>query len=176
MLPKLRLNLGCGSNKIKDCLNIDINPDNKPDMVLDFTKVLPFGSESVDAVYMFHTIEHVAKNLHEAIFYEVFRVLKPGCKFYLSYPEFLKCAENYKNNKFGWRKFWEATIYGRQLYAADTHVALMDTEQLMPKLVTMGFYDIIARPEPNEDWNTILQAKKGFLVTHEQAVKANFGF
>jgi predicted SAM-dependent methyltransferase len=176
MLSGRKLNLGCGSNKIKDCINIDINPDNSPDMVLDFTKQLPFDSDSFDAVYMFHVIEHVAKRFHEGIFYEVFRVLKPDHKFYLSYPEFLRCAESYKDNRQGYRDFWEATIYGRQLYPSDTHIALMDTTRLLPKLASLGFHDIIARPEPVDDWNTIVQAKKGSILTHEQATKSNLGF
>jgi predicted SAM-dependent methyltransferase len=175
MLP-LKLNLGCGSNKIPGCVNIDIEESNNPDLVADFTKALPYDTSSVDAVYMFHVIEHVKKALHEAIFYEVARVLKPDCFFYLSYPEFLTCVKCYQENLYGKRDFWEATIYGRQLYPADTHVALMDTKYVTTKLTRVGFKDLVVASEPDEFWNTTIKAKKGSFLSHEQAAKINFNF
>lgn len=176
MLPKLRLNLGCGSNKIDGCVNVDVNPDLNPDLVADFTKTLPFDSNSVDAVYFFHVIEHIPKTQHQSVLYEISRILKPGCSLYMSYPEFLKCVECYKENRYGKRDFWEATIYGRQLYPSDTHVALMDTPFVIRKLKALGFYDIVSKPEPVEDWNTTISCKKGFVLTHEHATRINLGF
>lgn len=174
MLPELRLNLGCGSNKIEGCINVDIEPSNNPDVVFDFTQAFPYDSDSVDAIYMFHVIEHVKKQFHETIFCEVGRVLKPNAPFFLSFPEFLRCADSYRTNRYGKRDFWEATIYGRQLYPSDTHIALMDTTRVVPLLKRLGFHSIEVAQEPDEDWNTIIKARKGYILTHEQAARINF--
>jgi predicted SAM-dependent methyltransferase len=156
------LNLGCGSAKIDGCINIDSEISCKPDLVLDFTsKPLPFEANSVKQVYFFHTIEHITKRLHRAILSEIHRVLEMNGNFYVSYPEFIKCAENWKANKGGLKPFWEATIFGRQLYASDYHVALMDSFELEGLLREIGFTHIRSVPEEGEEFNTITACRKG---------------
>lgn len=154
-----RLNLGCGSNKIDDCMNVDINESNNPDIVFDIKLEFPLARGLFDEVYLFHTIEHIEKTHHRHIFLEVNRVLKEGGIFYLSYPEFAKICNNWLTNFQGKREFWEATIYGRQLYPSDYHVAAMDSDNVKNELEICGFYDLKFYPEPEGDWyNTVVRA------------------
>lgn len=155
------LNLGCGNTRFEDCVNIDIDPEVKPDLVCDFTKGLPYESESVDKVYFFHVIEHIEERKHVLILSEIWRVLKPGAKLYIAYPEFTKVARNYMENKLGLRDFWKATIYGRQLSASDFHVALMDTALFKNTLESVGFTSLNIQEEPNEPWNTVICCERG---------------
>lgn len=155
----MRLNLGCGSNKIKDCVNVDMEM-LKPNVVADITKGLPFKEESIEKIYIFHTIEHIPENLHHNVFSEIWRILEMGGELFISYPEFIKCAQNYINNKMGMRQFWKATLYGRQLYKTDFHVALMDTTEFCDYLTQAGFKVVKTMPEPREDYNTIVMCKK----------------
>ena len=60
----LKLNLGSGSNKIDGFINIDLNPDNKPDLVANILEPLPYNDGSIDEIVLFHTIEHIQKRLH----------------------------------------------------------------------------------------------------------------
>jgi SAM-dependent methyltransferase len=155
------LNLGCGANKIDNCVNVDVEESCNPDIVHDFTKApLPFESDVFDEVYLFHTIEHISKRFHRAIFYEIHRVLKPDGMLIVSFPEFSKCFENWKTNKNGQKEFWEATLYGRQLYNSDYHVCAMDAHDFSVFLMYAGFTNIVAMPEPKEDYNTFVTAKK----------------
>ena len=172
----VRLNLGCGSNKIEGCINIDIEKSCKPDLVHDFTKnALPYDDKSVEEVYLFHTIEHISKRYHNAMFDEIFRVLRIGGKFYISYPEFTKCVSNWLENKYGKREFWEATIYGRQLYPSDFHVCILDPSGLAMRLEASGFMDIMHKPEPLEPYNTITVCTRGVhpYVKYEQLIADN---
>ncbi len=162
-MPKLKkLNLGCGSNKIEGFINIDIEPSTKPDLVCNFiTDKLPYKDNSIDEVVLYHTIEHISKRYHNKILLEIWRVLNPKGLFYLSYPEFTKCYKNWIINYKGKREFWEATIYGRQLYPSDFHVCIMHTNSFKEVLIDCGFNKIIEAPEIGETYNTIIQCSKG---------------
>lgn len=168
----LSLNLGCGSAKISGCVNIDIEASCKPDLVHDFTKKqLPYPDNSVEEVYLFHTIEHISKRLHRPILQEIHRVLKINAPFWVSYPEFSKIIENWKTNKRGLRQFWEATIYGRQLYPSDYHVCIMDSFELKQLLSEVGFVQIVSESESTEDYNTVTTCLKGIpYITYEELI------
>lgn len=157
----LKLNLGCGSNKIEGFVNIDTEASCKPDVVCNFiTNKLPYKTSSVEEVVLFHTIEHISKRFHPTILKEIHRVLKLGGSFIVSYPEFLKCVDNWKNNFRGQKEFWEATLYGRQLYSSDFHVCIMHTEDFVEVLRDCGFYVVNYYPEPIEHFNTVILCKK----------------
>lgn len=155
-----KLNLGCGKNKIPNCLNIDINPEVFPDQIFDFTQKFPLEDKSFDIVYFFHTIEHIAKKFHQVILTEIHRILDDNGKLILTYPEFIKCAQNYINNYQGNREFWEATIYGRQRDIYDYHVALMNSEELVTLLNEVGYTNFVIGSEQGDEYNTVLKCVK----------------
>lgn len=164
----LILNLGCGTTKIDGAVNVDVEPSTKPDIVCNFTEQpLPYGNDEVDKIYLFHTIEHIVKPKQARLLYEFNRVLKVGGELYISYPEFIECAKRFIDNTGGKREFWERTIYGRQLYPADYHVALMYTPYFIEFLREAGFTNVKAtsEPVPNE-YNTIVYATKGVAPIH----------
>jgi SAM-dependent methyltransferase len=148
-----RVNLGCGEEKIKGCINVDINSNLKPDVVANFLEPLPFESRSIDIIYFFHVIEHLPKKLHSTIILNIQKVLKEGGVLYIAYPEFVKCAEYFIKNHKGKREFFEATIYGRQNSQFDFHISLMYTPHFVNLLQGLGF-EVEVKQE-KEDWNTI---------------------
>lgn len=157
----LKLNLGCGKAKCEGYINVDIEPSVNPDLVCDFRKGLPFEDNSVDNIILIHTIEHIEEKFHRQLLMHIQRVLKKDCYFICAYPEFTRCAQNYISNYKGMRDFWKHTIYGRQLYPSDYHVALMDTKYFTLLLAECGFINIQSKPEPPpEDHNTILVCQK----------------
>ena len=152
-MPKL--NLGSGSNKIDGFINIDINEENKPDLVHDILTRLPYADSSCEEIVLFHTIEHIEKWKHKALFIEIRRLLVPTGLFILSYPEFSKICQFWLDNKYGDRDFWEATIYGRQLFKEDYHVAAIDSTDLRVRLKEAGLNMLSFKPEPNQEHNTM---------------------
>lgn len=171
----LKLNLGCGNNKIPDYINIDIEPSVKPDLVWDFiSKKLPYNDNTVAEVILIHTIEHIRKDFHQAILQEIHRVLQPQGRVLMAYPEFLKCVENWKTNYRGKKTFWEHTLYGRQLYPSDYHVCIMDTAEFSRTLKNNGFKEIKSQPEVEEPFNTMITAIKGVQkFKYEAVIKAD---
>ncbi len=157
----MKLNLGCGMNKLKGFVNVDKEPSCKPDRLCDFVHGnLPYKAGTVEEVVLFHTIEHIQKRFHKQILGEVFRVLKPGGTFLVSYPDFEKCAMNWISNHKGQRDFWEKTIYGRQLFPADFHVCAMHTPSFKLMLLESGFETVKTSNEKHNDFNAIVRAVK----------------
>lgn len=170
------LNLGCGAGKIEGCINVDIVERFNPDIVCDILTGLPFPDESIDKVYLFHVIEHIPKHYHPTVITNISKILTMGGILYVSYPEFVVCARNFIDNKYGKRDFWEATIYGRQLQPFDYHVSLMYTPSFTKLLISFGF-EVDSKPE-SEDYNTICKCTKvGKPLTIESIYKKNwFGY
>lgn len=73
----MKINLGSGRRKVEGYINIDINPNTKPDIVRNIEKGLPFSDNTVDEIITEHFLEHV--NDIQFVMYEIWRVLKPGC-------------------------------------------------------------------------------------------------
>ncbi|MDI6884698.1 MAG: methyltransferase domain-containing protein [Hadesarchaea archaeon] len=71
----MKLNLGCGRQKLEGFVNIDSDPKLKPDIVADLEKGLPMIKDnSVDFVYAHSILEHI-KNLSN-LMEEIYRVCK----------------------------------------------------------------------------------------------------
>lgn len=158
----LKLNLGCATNKLEGYVNIDVEVACKPDLLLNFVaENLPYKTRSVDEILLFHTIEHISKRNHIKLLMECQRVLKVGSQLLVSYPEFLKCVENWKVNKYGIKDKWEQTLYGRQLYPSDYHVCIIHSPDFKLLLHSCGFVDVTYKSEPKEPHNTIMYAARG---------------
>jgi len=171
----VKLNLGCGKTKLEGYVNIDVDSVIEPDLVLDFVRQpLPYETGSVDEVVMFHTIEHIQKFNHPLILREIHRVLRVGGSLYLSYPWFERCFENWKNNKLGFRDFWHATMFGRQLHPADFHFCAMDPTELEIVLRDVGFNQVKSIPEPEEDFNAITVGVKIATITYRDLLAEEF--
>lgn len=169
----MKLNYGCGETKLEGFINIDIEDTTKPDMICDLRKqALPYETESVDKIHCLHNLEHIERKYWAQVIFEFARVLKPGAQLHLAYPEFEVCAKNYIENHQGLRDFWEKTIYGRQLYPGDYHVAAMRTVEILEFLRGFGFTNMRHAPEPIAPYNTYLIAEKGILpMTREDLMR-----
>ncbi|MFH1420531.1 MAG: methyltransferase domain-containing protein [Candidatus Aenigmatarchaeota archaeon] len=83
----MKLNIGCGSNKINGYVNCDIDSRASPDKVIDITKKLPFKTNSVDEIVCFHTLEHIPQHTLVAVTLpEMWRVCKPGATLKIRVP------------------------------------------------------------------------------------------
>ena len=86
------LNIGSGGDvyerlrmlKQADVVQIDIDPDRKPDIVADVCDLNMIETSSIDTVFMLEVLEHV-KTPQEAL-NEIHRVLKPGGQLCLTTP------------------------------------------------------------------------------------------
>jgi len=164
-----KLNLGCGAARITDAVNVDMNPDVKPDLCFNLTESFPLSDEQFDEVYFFHCIEHIEKFKQPSVLAEIHRVTKLGGTVYISYPEFSEIANHWLKRTNNDRSFWEKTMFGRQLYAGDYHYAAMDTVEFKETLFLAGFNVKKQFQEPTQPFNTVLVLERGYtLPTYEE--------
>lgn len=97
-----RAHLGPGqSNYVKGWVNVDANClTAKIDIWANLAERLPFPSESLDAVYSHHVIEHLP-NLPEH-FAELFRCLRPGGVFRVGGPNGEAAIKKYLDRDVEW--------------------------------------------------------------------------
>ena len=74
----MKLNLGSGYRNKEGYINIDINEQCKPDVVLDITQGLPYDDSTIDEVRAWDILEHIPIGKTVPLIEEIWRVLKPG--------------------------------------------------------------------------------------------------
>jgi len=173
-MPELKkYNFGCGLQKLKGYVNVDIDESIKPDLIVNLTEA-PFNaidSDSASQIILLHTIEHIEKRFHFNILIEFQRILHETGTVYIAFPEFEKTATNWLSNFQGKREFWEATIFGRGLSEHDRHVCAMRAIEVQEMMIECGFKNIRITSEPGSDYNTLISAGKGVrLPTYEEYI------
>lgn len=76
---KIKIDIGCGNNKMEGFTGIDLDEKTNPDIVASALD-LPFADNSVDEVYSAHLVEHFNPQEAQQFFNEVYRVLKKSCR------------------------------------------------------------------------------------------------
>jgi len=81
-MEPIKIHFGCGGNILKGWINHDMD--------VDMRCRLPFDSETVDAVFTEHTIEHLSSS--EMVFFlcESFRILRKGGWIRVVFPDIEK--------------------------------------------------------------------------------------
>jgi SAM-dependent methyltransferase len=83
-----RLNIGCGANQMPGWLNLDCNPDLKPDIIFNLDTPLfpffPFPKAWFDVVFACHVLEHIV-HLHE-LMAAIHHILIPGGRLVILSP------------------------------------------------------------------------------------------
>lgn len=100
---KIVLNVGCGfpgqglhpsfgGSEWRE-LRLDINPSVNPDIICSMTDMHPVATDSVDAIWSSHNLEHLHRHEVPVALGEFLRVLKPGGQLLLTLPDLQKIAE-----------------------------------------------------------------------------------
>lgn len=85
----MKLNLGCGNNRIAGWVNVDHSPACAPDVVLDLeTFPWPWKDDSVDEVALHHVLEHLGETTAKylGVIKELWRVCRDGALVRITVP------------------------------------------------------------------------------------------
>lgn len=154
----MKLNLGCGPNKLDGYVGCDIIDHPGVDYVCSVDN-LPFDDESVDEVLCEHIIEHLTVEQFNRSIVEWRRVLKPGGYLVLECPDLLGlCKQFVESNEFGrycsYKGFWNIHnhIFGHQRGNSEeekmsqVHKSGYTEEHLKIVLSGIGFINIKSEP------------------------------
>ncbi|MGB2706119.1 MAG: methyltransferase domain-containing protein [Candidatus Omnitrophota bacterium] len=86
-MPEKVLDIGCGNNKIKGAIGLDVNKDTQADIIWDLNKYpYPIEKDEIDKIYAKHIIEHVDDPIK--FLNEIYRIIKPGRTCFIETPHF----------------------------------------------------------------------------------------
>jgi predicted SAM-dependent methyltransferase len=85
----MKLNLGCGMNKMPGWHNVDSAPHSEPDTLWNLEKApWPWLDSSVEEMLFNHSLEHMGQDTKTflAIIQEIYRVARPGALIRINVP------------------------------------------------------------------------------------------
>lgn len=139
------LNVGAGGEAYKflkhlrgaKIIQIDIDPDRKPDVVVDVCNLQNFEENSFDAIFMIEVLEHV-KEPQQAI-NQLYRVLKPGGTLILSVPFVIPIHDEPYD-------FFRYTKYGLEYLLQNyAHVVIRERNTYVHSIIVLAARAIMAK-------------------------------
>lgn len=84
----MKLNLGCGYNKLDGYTNVDWDPNCEPDVLADLEQVLPFHDNTVEEIRLFHVLEHLGADskTYLNIWKELYRIMQDKGEIHIVVP------------------------------------------------------------------------------------------
>lgn len=126
---QVNLNLGCGTNIVKDYINYDlVKPPNADKSFIEGDiRKLPFETDSIDYIICDQVLEHIPMADVPVVLYEIKRVLKKGGRCVIAVPDFEDAVRQWlsvdHNGSFEPMKYHylSEVIYGNQLHEGEFH-------------------------------------------------------
>ena len=165
---KKLLHIGCGPKTILQIkgfnpsdwqeIRFDIDPSVKPDVIGTLTDMSALESDSVDAVFSSHNIEHLYPHEVPLALKEIFRVLKPSGFLLLTRPDIQTVCEMVANDHLIEPLYNSAAgpisaidiLYGHRRFIAQgnhfmAHRCGFTFKVLTSSIIAEGFKTIIGR-------------------------------
>jgi SAM-dependent methyltransferase/ADP-heptose:LPS heptosyltransferase len=154
--PTIKLNFGCGENRLTGWCNYDHE--------IDITQPLPFEDEHADFIFAEHVVEHVDYRAALAFFAECRRVLKPGGVIRIAVPSLENIWKRGDQAYFDFARKWSpsADLRGAMhaIINAHGHKDIWTQSRLEACLFYAGFEDITPC-EPGKSGHADLVAVEG---------------
>lgn len=166
-------------NKGNEVITIDISDNCDIKCNLEIDKI-PLEDDSVEIVFCFNVLEHIYNHKHALS--EIYRILKPNGKLYLSVPFLLnKHADPYDffrytdttldrlHNDIGFKKLQQKTLYGAGKVAHQTLSWIFSNSKLsiIGKIFNIIFgFVFVGIDRIMDSFNKTKKMNKAFVITY----------
>ena len=136
----MRLNLGCGSQKIDNFIGVDLCTE--ADLHHDLKQPLPFEDNSIEEILAIHVIESFYQWEFPAVLKDWYRVLQSGGKITIEFTSLTDTINMYLGND---KQHGHWGLYGRQDVPIDPivlHHYVYEKDELKELMEKTGFCDI----------------------------------
>lgn len=146
----MKINVGCGPQIIEGYIGVDIIRTRGSNVVADGL-MLPFKTDTIDAIYTSHTIEHFSRADLPRLLKEWARVIHSGGILEIMCPDMEKAMRRWLKGDFHYRwGFGITTLFGKQTNKGHFHYNGF-TKKLFEKILPRrGFVIDIIRNQPNK--------------------------
>ena len=138
----VKIHIGCGTRKLHGWVNVDVDPDVRPDRV-DNVFLTSFAPGCATVIYACHVLEHVARNSYLSVLAAWFDRLAPGGVVRIAVPDFGQVAWSYIEQKAGLSELL-GFLVGGQKTQHDFHEMVFDQDSLAEALTRVGFVNVRA--------------------------------
>jgi len=139
----MKLNLGCGENKIAGFINVDIRKEVNPDQVCDIRKLEFVEDSSCETIYASHVLEHFPEWQVRPILYEWKSKLQESGQLILVLPDFEEtckyCGMAFESKQYHKVNRHVGSILGNQDYPQNFHFTLFWDKKIISILKEVGF-------------------------------------
>ena len=151
----MNLNFGSGATRYEDYINLDVSPDNNPEILCNILSGVPLENNSVDKVKAMAVLEHFGINqLRDTVLPELWRIMKVDGELEVLVPDLETLAERYiqykKTGEIPYFKVCSGTSY---IYDAEdldfwimsdpsqfgSHKVIFDYDFLAKTMIDSGF-------------------------------------
>lgn len=146
----MKINLGCGSNRIAGWVNHDSD--------VDITKRLPWGNNEADYIAIEHCLEHVNGADGYRFMEEALRVLKPGGVLRICVPVLARLDR----------------AHARDIITGHGHQMVYNLQNIVDMLLIAGFdkvSEVIINKEIDGHWRVIGEDKDSKETLRVEATK-----
>ena len=152
---KMKLNLGSGKDYVLGWVNVDVDTQNKVDVIANLNNRFPFKESSVDEIKAADILEHFTKEDGEKFLKECHRVLKPDGVISIRTHNIYQIFEQFRDDP----KVLAYFLYGgtSQTGVFGSHKYGYSRDSLIHVLKKVGF-EIVSFN--NEETNFLVIAKK----------------
>jgi len=91
----VKINFGCGTGKLTDWVNVDLDPQCHPDVLVNLSRDMPFATACADYLHSEDFIVQLDLSDGKHFLRECHRILKPGGVLRLLTPDLEKFARSY---------------------------------------------------------------------------------
>jgi predicted SAM-dependent methyltransferase len=154
----MRLNLGCGNQKIDGFVGVDLCPE--AELHHDLRKPLPFEDNSIEEILAIHVVESFYRWEFPSILTDWYRVLKVGGKITIEFTSLTDTINLYLGDD---KQHGHWGLFGNQEEPIDPivlHHYVYEKDELKELMEKTGFYDIKFSNEDinhvnNRDWRLV---------------------